>query len=420
MAAGVRAESKGAATTGSGAEVAAVMEPADNARAQGAVAESEVIAPGSAQPSSPAPGTAPESRATPESTGQSPLAAGAARESAPVAAAAPTAAELVELVANKSARETERLLAELEPEVALPRERERALGGGRYEVRVILDQHSVETIANLKGWLSHVNPGFTTGQLLAYLLQQAERKYDPGRERGRTRRRSTASAASGSDDAPVPAAAGGPVGAAPTRQDAELSHPPGPDRVQHAHRSHGSPQDLDAQPPGGGDRDPRPPVASGSPQPHGAPQPHGSVADQQPPRTARSPQNLAAPLGAGDSPGAEIHPRLAAAMGLRAERRKRGHVSAAVRREVLRHYGAACCYRDPDSGVVCGSTHLLQIDHIVPLTQGGSDQITNLRPYCAIHNRMRDPRCARYGSKLTPSSGARHDAANPTTRGVNP
>ena len=122
--------------------------------------------------------------------------AGAARESAalpPVAAPPPAwtldqTVELVNLVANKSARETEKLLAELEPELALPRERQRALGGGRYEVRVILDQGSVDTIAKLKGLLSHVNPGFTTGQLLAYLLQQAERKYDPLRERGRAKR----------------------------------------------------------------------------------------------------------------------------------------------------------------------------------------------------------------------------------------
>ena len=130
------------------------------------------------------------------------LTAGAARESAalpPVAEPPPAwtldqKVELVDLVANKSARETERLLAELEPEVGLPRERQRTLGGGRYELRVILDQGSVDTIAKLKGWLSHVNPGFTTGHLLAHLLQQAERKYDPMRERGRSKRAAAAPA----------------------------------------------------------------------------------------------------------------------------------------------------------------------------------------------------------------------------------
>ena len=139
--------------------------------------------------------------AAPASVAASPT-AGAVRESAalPSAAEPPPAwtldqqVELVDLVANKSARETEKLLAELEPEVGLPRERQRALGGGRYEVRVILDQGSVDTIAKLKGWLSHVNPGFTTGQLLAHLLQQAERKYDPVRERGRAKRGAAAPA----------------------------------------------------------------------------------------------------------------------------------------------------------------------------------------------------------------------------------
>ena len=137
----------------------------------------------------------------PASAAASPT-AGAARESAalpPVAEPPPAwtldqTVELVNLVANKSARETEKLLAELEPELALPRERQRALGGGRYEVRVILDQGSVDTVAKLKGLLSHVNPGFTTGQLLAYLLQQAERKYDPLRERGRAQRGAAAPA----------------------------------------------------------------------------------------------------------------------------------------------------------------------------------------------------------------------------------
>ena len=52
------------------------------------------------------------------------------------------------------------------------------------------------------------------------------------------------------------------------------------------------------------------------------------------------------------------------------ERRKRGHIPAAVRRAVWRRYGAACCYRDPHTGMICGSTHLLQIDHIVPWALG--------------------------------------------------
>ena len=63
-----------------------------------------------------------------------------------------------------------------------------------------------------------------------------------------------------------------------------------------------------------------------------------------------------------------------------------------------RRYGGACCYQDPLTGVTCGSTHLVQIDHIVPVAQGGSDDISNLRLRCAVHNRRRDPRCASYRS----------------------
>ena len=105
-----------------------------------------------------------------ESAPQSPPEADAARGAEPATPAAdPRAAwtagqkaELVELVAGKSARETEKLLAELEPDLGLPRERERALGGGRYEVRVILDQTSVESDRKAEGlavprepWLQH-------------------------------------------------------------------------------------------------------------------------------------------------------------------------------------------------------------------------------------------------------------------------
>ena len=201
----VPAGSVGTAPAATGVAAAAMLSPAQAGTAG--------AAPAAAVPA--APGKSPHATAAARAAGKAAVAAraalapaaaspvpGAARESAallPVAEPPPAwtldqQVELVDLVANKSARETERLLAELEPEVGLPRERQRALGGGRYELRVILDQGSVDTIAKLKGWLSHVNPGFTTGHLLAHLLQQAERKYDPMRERGRSKRAAAAPA----------------------------------------------------------------------------------------------------------------------------------------------------------------------------------------------------------------------------------
>ena len=207
-----KASGKAARERASGSATGAVRVGAEESSAGGVhparmeVAGTQEAAPAAAL--APAPPTSPEAETAPaagKAAAASPAALasaaaspppGAARESAPPPPATepPPAwtrdqqVELVDLVTNKSARETEKLLAELEPELGQPREQQRALGGGRYAVRVILDQGSIDTIDKLKGWLSHVNPGFTTGQLLAYLLQQAERKYDPMRERGRAKR----------------------------------------------------------------------------------------------------------------------------------------------------------------------------------------------------------------------------------------
>ena len=374
--------------------------------------------------------------------------AGAARESAPAPPAAepPPAwtldqqVELVDLVANKSARETEKLLAELEPEVGLPRERQRALGGGRYELRVILDQGSVVTIAKLKGWLSHVNPGFTTGQLLAYLLQQAERKYDPVRERGRAKRGAAAPAlpagtckqqlgvtaergAPGSALGVVTSKAGSSTCAtgAPSAGEGVPASGPACGSVAAGTLAADAPA-LGSAAAGSADAGgpvPAPPAASPSvalaggsaqnrgAQPGAAPasEPNrrdttGSAPNQQPPRagivgarTKTEPHRaVRARLPAEGTAAPPTAPESARA------RRTRRHIPAVVRRAVWRKYSGACCYQDPLTGVTCGSTHLVQIDHIVPVAQGGGDDIPNLRLRCAVHNRRRDPRCANYRS----------------------
>ena len=398
--------------------------------------------------------------------------AGAARESAPAPPAAepPPAwtldqqVELVDLVANKSARETEKLLAELEPEVGLPRERQRALGGGRYELRVILDQGSVDTIAKLKGWLSHVNPGFTTGQLLAYLLQQAERKYDPVRERGRAKRGAAAPAlpaetckqqlgvtaergAPGSALGVVTSKAGSSTCAtgAPGAGEGVPASGPACGSVAAGTLAADAPA-LGSATAGSADAGgpvPAPPAASpsvalagGSAQNRGA-QPRaapgseqnrrdtaGSAQNQQPQRvpapaseqdrrsTTGSAQNQQPPRAGIVGARTKTEPHRAVRARLPAEgtaapptapesaraRRARRHIPAAVRRAVWRRDGGACCYQDPLTGVTCGSTHLVQIDHIVPVAQGGGDDIPNLRLRCAVHNRRRDPRCANYRS----------------------
>jgi 5-methylcytosine-specific restriction endonuclease McrA len=50
-----------------------------------------------------------------------------------------------------------------------------------------------------------------------------------------------------------------------------------------------------------------------------------------------------------------------------------------------------CTYVSPD-GKRCGSTHVLQIDHIKPVARGGAATIDNLRLLCAYHNRLESER----------------------------
>ena len=67
----------------------------------------------------------------------------------------------------------------------------------------------------------------------------------------------------------------------------------------------------------------------------------------------------------------------------------RRHIPAAVRRHLWLRDGGRCCYRDPLSGRRCTSSHLLQIDHLLPVAEGGGPVPSNLELLCFAHHRMR-------------------------------
>ena len=56
----------------------------------------------------------------------------------------------------------------------------------------------------------------------------------------------------------------------------------------------------------------------------------------------------------------------------------RRHIPAAVRRHIWLRDGGRCCYRDPLTGRRCTSSHLLQIDHLLPVAGGGGPEPSNL------------------------------------------
>lgn len=67
----------------------------------------------------------------------------------------------------------------------------------------------------------------------------------------------------------------------------------------------------------------------------------------------------------------------------------RAHSVASRRRAVWRRAGAQCEHVDPSSRRRCITRHALEIDHIVPLSKGGTDELSNLRLLCDAHNRGR-------------------------------
>ena len=193
--------------------------------------------------------------------------------------------ELIRQAAGPSTRQFAGLIAAAAPEVVPPRDTLRAVGSGRYTLKVNIDEECERGLRLLKGLLSHLDPRMSWNDLVARLVHEAVERHDPrGGGRGRRRR--------------VSRAAG-----------------------------------RTAERPSGGSA---------------TPAPQSNLVD--------------------------------------AERRRD---SAAVRRFVWQRDQGRCCYRDPLTGRRCTSSHLLQIDHLLPVAQGDGADPDNLRLACFAHHRMR-------------------------------
>ncbi len=60
-------------------------------------------------------------------------------------------------------------------------------------------------------------------------------------------------------------------------------------------------------------------------------------------------------------------------------------IPAHVKRAVWLRDGGRCQWK-LDSGGICGSTHKVQLDHLVPRARGGPPTVANLRCLCRVHN----------------------------------
>ena len=133
------------------------------------------------------PGTGPRNDgATGEPAPVAPMRAGE-RDPAPVAGPVLDAAareELVKQAAGKSTREVQQMLAEVDPELAQPSDRMRALAGGRWELKATIDTECRHGLEKLQMLLSHQDPHLTLGALVARLVRDGLDRYDPARPRG--------------------------------------------------------------------------------------------------------------------------------------------------------------------------------------------------------------------------------------------
>ena len=276
-------------------------------------------------------------------------------ERKPAPAAAPVLApearrELVEQASGKSSREVMQLLAEVDPELAGPADRVRPLGGGRWEIKAVIDDECRQGLERLQGLLSHVDPHLTMGQLMARLVREGLDRHDPARPpRGRR--------------------------AAPAK-DAEQTSAP---KTQEA-----STRGADSAAPSAAKVSAQAPAQPGD---QAADRPDTSAAKPATDATsAPKTRRLSRQAAACAQPAAPPRTRTSAA--------KTGSVTgraipAAVKREVWRRDRGRCRYVDRTSGRRCGSQHLLQIDHVVPYACGGAAEPNNLRLLCAAHHRYR-------------------------------
>ena len=281
--------------------------------------------------------------------------------------------DLVEQASGKSSRQVMQLLAEVDPELAAPADRVRPLGGGRWELKAVIDDECRRGLERLKGLLSHVDPHMTMGQLMGRLVREGLDRHDPARPpRGRRTGARAAGAEQTSAAKTQAAATRGATSAA--KQGASLdSAAPSAAKVsaQAAAQS--------------GDEAASSLKANRAPdRPDTSAEPAGGTTSA--PKTRRLGRQSAAGVArAAPPPRAETSAAKAAA-----EAGSTGRaIPAAVKRAVWQRDGGRCSYVDRTSGRRCDSQHLLQIDHVVPYAQGGGAEPNNLRLLCAAHHRRR-------------------------------
>ena len=330
--------------------------------------------------------------------------------------------ELVERAMGKSTRQVQQMLAEVDPEAAAPAERLRPLGDGRWELKAVVDAECQRGLQQLRELLSHVDPHLTVGQLVGRLVREGVERYDPSRPPRRKRRKSDPAADGCSAETAGREPADRVAAAAAAENPRRAGKAGAPTTSPSALKQSAKPTAVGTSPavlPAGGGSGEASPMRGLGPQPGSrtsapkcvAPRAEraGSAGDAVATEPTSAPK---ARVAAGSSiPEQSAHgagsaePTSAAQLGVAGGAGSAGRTSAAmsgkpsgrsipaaVRREVWRRDQGCCSYVDRYTGRRCGSRFFLEIDHIVPVAQGGAAEPANLRLRCSAHHRYRHGR----------------------------
>ena len=328
---------------------------------------------------------------------------------------------LVEQAVGKSTRQVQQMLAEVDPEAAAPAERLRALGNGRWELKAVIDTECQRGLQQLRELLSHVDPHLTVGQLVGRLVREGVERYAPSRPPRRKRRGSDPageerpSGTAGRETADRVAAA------AESRRRAGNSAPTmSPSAPKRSAKQTPDGTSPAALPAGGGPGETSPKRRLGPPPGSRTSAPKldapraeragtdGDAVATEPTSAPKSCVAAGSSISAPSSDGAGAAERTAAAkprlatggagLTVQTSAAKSGKsagrsIPAGVKREVWQRDLGCCSYVDRHTGRRCNSRFFLELDHIVPVAQGGAAESGNLRLRCAAHHRYRhDPR----------------------------
>ena len=327
---------------------------------------------------------------------------------------------LVEQAAGKSTRQVMQMLAAVDPALAVPADRMRPLSEGRWELKAVIDEECQRGLEQLKGFLSHVDPRMTLGQLVGRLVSDGLDRYDPSRPPRRRAHRTPASAAERTsapkDGAPsdgdVPAveqtakcadatarAAGEQIASHDTATAPAEPEPmlPSQDRgipaVAPAKRPLTPTATRSAAVPASAPKPPAPP-------PNPASSPSKAARNPDPGATSASKRRGptkgtdASPLNRPCEPDQPIpstpNPAAPVARGITSAPKRCATIGrtipAGIRRRVWERDQGRCSYENPVSGRRCGSRHLLQVDHVLPYALGGGGELQNLRLLCGVRD----------------------------------